>query len=187
MIAPKRKAEIHVNLDPPQPDSPFEDVYRASYEPVSPTLQEVLRAQVEELADRRHNPDRRKQIIERMQARRKAYREAYRQEHGTEPPDVSDIGWDRPRRCFVDHTGFPIHRCFKLYPWEWMVNEEFGPNIRTGSTRFTPGREASCAAASSGISTNMAFATVSTAPMICALRCSKRGRNAFCSERRRVR
>jgi glutathionylspermidine synthase len=50
--------------------------------------------------------------------------------------DVTDIGWDRGRRCFVDGTGFPIHRCFKLYPWEWMVNEEFGPNIRTASTRW---------------------------------------------------
>jgi glutathionylspermidine synthase len=50
--------------------------------------------------------------------------------------DMTDIGWDRARRCFVDNTGFPIHRCFKLYPWEWIVNEEFGPNVRAGSTRW---------------------------------------------------
>jgi glutathionylspermidine synthase len=50
--------------------------------------------------------------------------------------DVTDIGWDRPRRCFVDNTGFPIHRCFKLYPWEWIVNEEFGPNVRTANTKW---------------------------------------------------
>jgi glutathionylspermidine synthase len=50
--------------------------------------------------------------------------------------DITDIGWDRSRRCFVDGTGFPVHRCFKLYPWEWIVNEEFGPNIRTSSTRW---------------------------------------------------
>src|SRR5688572_411305 len=50
--------------------------------------------------------------------------------------DMTDIGWDRPRRCFVDNTGFPIHRCFKLYPWEWIVNEEFGPNVRAASTRW---------------------------------------------------
>lgn len=49
---------------------------------------------------------------------------------------ITDISWDRPRRCFVDNTGFPIHRCFKLYPWEWMVNEEFAPHIRTSSTRW---------------------------------------------------
>jgi len=50
--------------------------------------------------------------------------------------DMTDIGWDRARRCFVDNTGFPIHRCFKLYPWEWIVNEEFGPNVRAGSTKW---------------------------------------------------
>jgi len=60
-------------------------------------------------------------------------------------------------------------------------------NIRTGSTRFTPGTEASGAASASEISTNMAFATVSTSPSTRALRCSSRGRMAFCSERRRVR
>jgi glutathionylspermidine synthase len=49
---------------------------------------------------------------------------------------IHEIGWDRARRCFVDNTGFPIYRCFKLYPWEWMVNEEFGPNIRTANTRW---------------------------------------------------
>lgn len=50
--------------------------------------------------------------------------------------DVPDIGYDRPRKVFVDNTGFPIHRCFKLYPWEWMVSEEFGPNLRTAPTRW---------------------------------------------------
>lgn len=50
--------------------------------------------------------------------------------------DVTDIGYDRPRKVFVDGTGFPIHRCFKLYPWEWMVREEFGPHIRTAPTRW---------------------------------------------------
>ncbi len=52
--------------------------------------------------------------------------------------DITDIGWDRGRRCFVDNTGFPIHRCFKLYPWEWMVNkeEEFSQHVRAASTRW---------------------------------------------------
>ena len=50
--------------------------------------------------------------------------------------DMTDVGWDRARRCFVDNTGFPIHRCFKLYPWEWIVNEEFGPNVRGANTRW---------------------------------------------------
>jgi glutathionylspermidine synthase len=50
--------------------------------------------------------------------------------------DITDIGWDRARRCFVDNTGFPIHRCFKLYPWEWMVNEEFAAQLRESKTRW---------------------------------------------------
>lgn len=50
--------------------------------------------------------------------------------------DVTEIGFDRPRKVFVDSTGFPIHRCFKLYPWEWMVQEEFGPHLSTAPTRW---------------------------------------------------
>lgn len=50
--------------------------------------------------------------------------------------DISDVGWDRTRNVFVDNTGFPIHRCFKLYPWEWIFREEFGPNVVRGATRW---------------------------------------------------
>jgi glutathionylspermidine synthase len=50
--------------------------------------------------------------------------------------DVGDIGWDRVRNVFVDRTGFPIHRCFKLYPWEWIFREEFGPQVRKAPTRW---------------------------------------------------
>jgi glutathionylspermidine synthase len=50
--------------------------------------------------------------------------------------DIGDIGWDRPRNVFVDNTGFPIHRCFKLYPWEWVFREDFGPNVRRAPTRW---------------------------------------------------
>ncbi len=50
--------------------------------------------------------------------------------------DITDIGWDRVRRCFVDNTGFPVHRCFKLYPWEWMVHEEFGSNLVSANTHW---------------------------------------------------
>jgi glutathionylspermidine synthase len=54
----------------------------------------------------------------------------------TEFIDMGDIGWDRGRRVFVDNTGFPINRCFKLYPWEWMLREEFGPNIKAAPTKW---------------------------------------------------
>ena len=50
--------------------------------------------------------------------------------------DVTDVSWDRARNVFVDKTGFPIHRCFKLYPWEWMFNEEFAPHLRRAPTRW---------------------------------------------------
>ena len=42
---------------------------------------------------------------------------------------VEDIGWDRRRKHFVDLDLQPIERCFKLYPWEWLWHEEFGPHL----------------------------------------------------------
>ena len=39
---------------------------------------------------------------------------------------MKDIGWDERRRWFVDAQGERIQDIFKLYPWEWLVNEEFG-------------------------------------------------------------
>jgi glutathionylspermidine synthase len=35
---------------------------------------------------------------------------------------------------FVDLEGYPIGGLFKLYPWEFMVHEQFGNAIRTSST-----------------------------------------------------
>lgn len=40
---------------------------------------------------------------------------------------IDDIGWTE--HGFVDLEGLPIRSIFKLYPWEWMVREEFGQNI----------------------------------------------------------
>ena len=40
---------------------------------------------------------------------------------------VHDIGWDSKRLCFVDLDNRPIDTLFKLYPWEWLLNEPFGP------------------------------------------------------------
>jgi len=48
--------------------------------------------------------------------------------------DIADVGWDRPRKIFIDRGGFPIHRLFKLYPWEWMIREDFGPHVLTAAT-----------------------------------------------------
>ena len=41
--------------------------------------------------------------------------------------DVADIGWDGAR--FVDLDGRTVGALFKLYPWEWMVREEFGEHL----------------------------------------------------------
>ena len=53
---------------------------------------------------------------------------------------IHEIGWDHGQKAFVDKTGFPIHRCFKLYPWEWMVREEFAPCLREATTRWVEPR-----------------------------------------------
>jgi glutathionylspermidine synthase len=49
---------------------------------------------------------------------------------------VEAIGWDARRNLFVDEQSQPIKTLFKLYPWEWLVREEFGQNIPVCSTQF---------------------------------------------------
>ncbi|WP_084963842.1 glutathionylspermidine synthase family protein [Thermoactinospora rubra] len=39
---------------------------------------------------------------------------------------MEDIGWDGLNRRFVDLEGRVIRSAFKLYPWEWMLADEFG-------------------------------------------------------------
>ena len=41
---------------------------------------------------------------------------------------MANIGWDASQRWFVDMQGTRMWTVFKLYPWEWMVNEPFGAN-----------------------------------------------------------
>ncbi|HEX9012770.1 MAG TPA: glutathionylspermidine synthase family protein, partial [Anaerolineaceae bacterium] len=45
----------------------------------------------------------------------------------TERLFMEEIGWDGA--CFVDLANRPIGRCFKLYPWEWLLQEGFGGQI----------------------------------------------------------
>ncbi|HLZ17120.1 MAG TPA: glutathionylspermidine synthase family protein [Cyclobacteriaceae bacterium] len=47
---------------------------------------------------------------------------------------VHDIG--RRKNCFVDLEERPIDFVFKLYPWEWMVNEEFGALLNEATTQW---------------------------------------------------
>jgi len=39
---------------------------------------------------------------------------------------VPKIGWDHRRKLFVDESNAPMQSVFKLYPWEWMLEEDFG-------------------------------------------------------------
>ncbi|MCX7354925.1 MAG: glutathionylspermidine synthase family protein [Alphaproteobacteria bacterium] len=51
----------------------------------------------------------------------------------TERIDIEDIGWDGSN--FVDLGNRRIGALFKLYPWEWLVTEEFGPPLLSGAAR----------------------------------------------------
>lgn len=42
---------------------------------------------------------------------------------------IEDIGWDSKDKCFIDMEYHRIRNLFKLYPWEWLIHEEYGPHI----------------------------------------------------------
>ncbi|GAA1356419.1 glutathionylspermidine synthase family protein [Streptomyces beijiangensis] len=42
---------------------------------------------------------------------------------------VERIGWDGLTGRFVDEKLRFIRSCFKLYPWEWLTTDEFGPHV----------------------------------------------------------
>ena len=52
----------------------------------------------------------------------------------TQQLDLAEIAWDAGRREFRDPDGMPIHRIFKLYPWEWLVKDDFGRYIPNSQT-----------------------------------------------------
>ena len=54
----------------------------------------------------------------------------------TEYIEIDAIGWDARRQTFVDVRERPISTVFKLYPWEWLVREEFGQHLLRDSTRW---------------------------------------------------
>ncbi|MFG3346738.1 glutathionylspermidine synthase family protein [Streptomyces sp. NPDC048018] len=47
----------------------------------------------------------------------------------TEALSVERIGWDRIAGRFVDDRLRFIRACFKLYPWEWLTTDRFGPHV----------------------------------------------------------
>lgn len=50
--------------------------------------------------------------------------------------NIGDIGHNSLTNCFVDLDENPLDCIFKLYPWEWMVNEDFGLLAATGNTTW---------------------------------------------------
>ncbi len=42
---------------------------------------------------------------------------------------IQDIGWQQETQLFTDTDDMDIKNIFKLYPWEWLMHEEFGKNI----------------------------------------------------------
>jgi glutathionylspermidine synthase len=42
---------------------------------------------------------------------------------------IDDIGWDAARNCFIDLDNRPIRSMFKLYPWEWLLCDQFADQL----------------------------------------------------------
>lgn len=49
---------------------------------------------------------------------------------------IEDLGWSEEDGVFVDPGNLPVEAMFKLYPWEWMVRETFGPKLLARSCRW---------------------------------------------------
>ena len=48
---------------------------------------------------------------------------------------LADLGHHRHMGCFVDEANRPVRRCVKLYPWEWLLQDEFAPLIGPSGLR----------------------------------------------------
>jgi glutathionylspermidine synthase len=48
--------------------------------------------------------------------------------------DISDVGWRNG--AFTDLADAPIRQLAKLYPWEWLLAEPFGANVRGAAVRW---------------------------------------------------
>jgi glutathionylspermidine synthase len=42
---------------------------------------------------------------------------------------IEDVGWDTELERFVDLADAPIQSIFKLYPWEWVLDDDFGKRV----------------------------------------------------------
>lgn len=50
--------------------------------------------------------------------------------------EIENVGYDSQTDEFVDASGAPVEHAFKLYPWEWMMEEEFGARVQQAPTRW---------------------------------------------------
>jgi glutathionylspermidine synthase len=48
---------------------------------------------------------------------------------------IDDLGWDHQQQQFVDLEGQAVTNIFKLYPWEWLLAEDFGKYIPEDNNR----------------------------------------------------
>ncbi|MBM4263341.1 MAG: glutathionylspermidine synthase family protein, partial [Deltaproteobacteria bacterium] len=42
---------------------------------------------------------------------------------------IDDLGWDPDQNCFVGIEDQPLRSIFKLYPWEWLLKDEFAAQL----------------------------------------------------------
>lgn len=49
---------------------------------------------------------------------------------------IDDLGWDAREKQFVDLDLQRVEHCFKLYPWEWLWQEEFSAHLAEEPVRF---------------------------------------------------
>jgi len=42
---------------------------------------------------------------------------------------IEDIGWDERQNTFVNQYGDSIQSIFKLYPWEWLLKDDFAKHL----------------------------------------------------------
>lgn len=49
---------------------------------------------------------------------------------------IENIGFDGTAQCFCDLDNEPIGTLFKLYPWEWLAQEEFGRYLQRSGLRL---------------------------------------------------
>jgi len=46
------------------------------------------------------------------------------------------LGWDQRAQAFVDMDGQEVECCWKIYPWDWMLNEAFARHVPAAQCRF---------------------------------------------------